>query len=582
MEEALKRDDEFVEARLRLATAYKLTGQNDLALEELIKTAATKGAPSEVQFTLGEGYWQAGKYNEAEQAMKAYLASSPRSRSMQDAANHILQSVQFAKSQLNNPADINTEALPSPINQFPLQYFPVLTADNNTILYTRRRGNSPADDEDLVISTWDGQEWSEPVSLSDSINSQYNEGTSTVSADGRTIIFTACQGRRTYGSCDLYISYKTGSDWSRPRNLGGTINSRYWESQPSLSADGRTLYFVSDRPGGRGSTDIYVSYKNGEGNWTDPVNLGPTINTAGDEVSPFIHANGKSLYFASNGLVGMGGQDIFLSELEAGKWSTPKNLGYPINTFGDQVSLYVSADGNQGYYSVEEMTNGRLATSVLHSLNLPPYARVTAPTTYVKGKVLNAKTKEPLFAEVNLYNLATDSLVGSVKSDKIIGTYLVVLPAGSEYGLYVKQPGYLYKSLSFTVDSSRNTPTEIDILLDPIEKGASTELSNVFFDTDKYELKPASKTELQQVVTLLQENPTITIEVSGHTDNVGAKEYNQELSENRAKSVKAFLERQGINPSRIKAVGYGMAKPRASNETEKGRKINRRIEILII
>ena len=581
MQDALNRDDKFVEARIRLANVYKVLGQHGQAIQQFEKASQLQGAPSELQFTLGESYWQIGEYGKAETAITTYLNAQARSKPMQEAANHILKSVAFAKEAMADPSTINPEPLADPLNKFPLQYFPVITADGSAIIYTRREGVSPADDEDIMVSYRENGSWQAPVSLSDSINSKYNEGTCTISADGRTIIFTSCQGRRSYGSCDLFVSYKTGDSWSKPRNLGANINSRYWESQASLSADGRTLYFVSDRPGGVGKTDIYVAYRDNEGNWQEAQNIGREINTRGDEVSPFIHANGVSLYFSSNGHVGMGGYDLFLIEKNGQSWKEPKNLGYPINTHEDQVSLYVNAEGDKAYYSIEQMQEGRLISSVLNAFEIPQQARVSAATIFVKGKVIDAVTGKPIGAEVSLFTLNSDSLLSKVRADAISGQYLMVLPKGNRYGLYAEEQGYLYKSLSFSLDSTEQASQVIDIALSPIKKGAATQLSNVFFDTDKYELRSESKTELLQVARMLKENPKVTIEISGHTDNIGNADYNKVLSKNRAQAVKTYLKLQGIEAQRMQAVGYGASRPVSENSTEIGRQNNRRIEIEI-
>ena len=275
--------------------------------------------------------------------------------------------------------------------------------------------------------------WSTPESISENINSKFNEGTCAISANGRTIIFTSCSGRKSMGSCDLYISYKLGEDWTDPENMGTNINSRNWESQPSLSSDGNILYFVSDRGGGFGKRDIWKSHWI-DGKWTKAENLGSTINTAEEEVSPFIHVNNQTLYFSSKGFTGMGGYDIFSSEIKQHKWSVPKNLGYPINTADDQVSLFITADGNKGYYSYEQK-GPNTYKSLLYDFEVPEAIRVKNKSNYIAGRVLNLDTKEPLSAQVELFDINADSLRSTVTSDSLTGDYLQVLTDGSEYAL---------------------------------------------------------------------------------------------------------------------------------------------------
>ena len=383
------------------------------------------------------------------------------------------------------------------------------------------------------------------------------------------------------GSCDLYISYKLGDEWTDPENMGTNINSRNWESQPSLSADGRMLYFVSDRTGGYGKRDIWKSHWV-DGKWTKSVNLGATINTADEEVSPFIHVNGQTLYFSSKGFLGMGGFDIFYSEWQGGKWTAPKNLGYPINTADDQVSLFITADGKKGYYSYEQK-GANSYKSLLYDFQVPEAIRIKSKSNYIAGKVLNIETKRPLQAKVELYDINADSLKSTVTSDSLTGDYLQILTDGSEYALYVSQTGYIFESLRFDYQESQDRePILIDIFLKPIRSGSTSTMNNIFFDVDEYKIKQKSSTELNKTVLFLQTNPSIRIEIAGHTDNSGSDSHNQQLSLNRAKAVYEFLINQEINPKRLGYKGYGSTVPVAPNDSEENRQLNRRIEFKIL
>ena len=385
------------------------------------------------------------------------------------------------------------------------------------------------------------------------------------------------------GSCDLFVSYKTGDAWSQPENLGSAINSGAWESQPTLSADGRTLYFVSNRHDGRGGYDIWVSYLDQENQWTKAVNLGSAINTPDDEVSPFIHVNGRTLFFSSKGYKGFGGFDIYYSERSPEGWTEPENLGYPINTHDDQVSLFVTTDGKKAFYSLDEKRTGRIVGSKIFTFNVPDEITLITESNLVVGKVFDAKTKDYLEADVELIDLTTDSLVAKVKSDPISGDYMMVINQGRKYALYVDKQGYLFKSLSFDyAQEAENNTATIDIPLQPIETGSITRLNNIFFAFDKYALEEESKTELTKVIRFLQTNPSVKIEIGGHTDDRGTANYNQELSLKRAESVYNYLVQNEIEANRLSYKGYGQEKPVADNETEEGQAQNRRIEFKIV
>jgi OmpA-OmpF porin, OOP family len=362
------------------------------------------------------------------------------------------------------------------------------------------------------------------------------------------------------------------------------VNSAEWESQPSLSADGRTLYFVSDRRGGQGRRDIWVSSLNESGQWTRAKNVGKPVNTPYDEISPFIHVNNRVLYFASNGQVGFGGYDIFFSERDsASAWLGPKNIGSPINNHEDQFSLFITADGKKGYYSHEEAKEGGYSASQIYEIEIPEENRIRYASNYVKGIVRDKQTREPLDASIELINLESNQTESLVSSDSISGAYLIVLTQGAEYALYVNRPGYLFQSLNFNYSSVKNfEPIVLDIELQKATEGTTAILQNIFFEVDQYDLQPKSVTELEKIQRFLGENPGVRVEISGHTDNSGTAAHNATLSQKRAQSVYDYLVSHGVEASRLFAKGYGADHPIADNSTEEGRQKNRRIEFKLI
>ena len=487
-----------------------------------------------------------------------------------------IEGCKFALAGINKPLIINPLELPKTVNKFDSQYFPVLTADRETMIFT---GNQNLE-ENLYQVTFKDSAWTEPVSISDKINTKENEGTATISADGRTLVFTSCGGKKSVGSCDLYISYKQGDLWTSPQNLGININSPEWDSQPSLSADGRTLYFVSDRKGSLGQRDIWVSKLDSTNIWGKATNLGTPVNTPEDDLSPFIHANGKTLFFASEGHVGMGGLDLYFTENQNDRWKEPENLGYPLNTFEDQIALFITADGKKAYYSLEKSQDDKYRRAKIVAIDFPESLQAKfKPTSFLKGTVYDAQTKQKLQADIELIALKNNEILGKISSDTQAGTYTTVLTGGGKYGVFVSKKGYFFKSLNFDFTDKIGSDKTLDISLEPIKKEAKEILNNIFFDTGKWDLKPESTVELDKLVTLLKANPTLPIEISGHTDDVGKDNDNLILSQKRAKSVLDYLVQKGVNSLKIKSEGYGKNRPFVVNNSDENRRLNRRIEV---
>lgn len=588
LNQALDKDKEFVEAYYRMGIVYMTVKDFPQAIKYLEKGLSLTSDVRKQKvfwFDLGESYFMSGEYEKAESVLTSYVKTELSNRQKADRAKQLLNNIQFARENRDKAAAYKQHVLSDTVNNFVMQYFPVLTADQQELIFTRRISGGQNDDEDLVVSRKDKSgRWTTPQSISKNINTDLNEGTCAISADGRKLIFTSCVGRDGYGSCDLYESRKIGNEWTPPLNLGINVNSAEWESQPSLSADGRTLYFVSDRRGGIGRRDIWKSVLNDRGEWTRAKNVGRPVNTVYDEISPFIHANNRILYFASNGQTGYGGYDIFFSERDtASSWSAPKNIGAPINNYEDQFSLFITADGKKGYYSHEETKAAGYTTSKIYEIEIPEADRIQFKSNYVKGIVRDRKTNLPLSAKIELINIVTNEVESLVASDSVTGEYLIVLTQGSEYALYVSKKDYLFKSLNFNYSEVKNLePIILDVALDRVTEGSTAILQNIFFDVDQYELKSKSITELQKLIRFLEDNPAVRVEIGGHTDNSGSPSYNQQLSEKRASAVQQYLISQGIPPKRLFAKGYGADRPIADNTSPEGRESNRRIEFKLV
>ncbi|WP_420575921.1 OmpA family protein [Ekhidna sp.] len=580
LEESVKEDPSFFEAYIRMGSFYNALGQEDSVYSKF--RSYVKIAPDPIASVLEKLAFMAfdrGEYENANQFLNQFLKRVPE-RAASFEIDLLSRSIDFAVSELASSKDsVEMKLLPEEVNRFRLQYLPSVTIDDASMFYTKR--DDVKGDEDIVVSHKKDGMWLPAQSVSSRINTPLNEGACTVSADGRTMIFTSCDGRNSLGSCDLYISKKSGDTWSYPKNLGQPVNSIYWESQPSLSADGKTLYFSSNRRGGFGGRDLWVS-ENRNGKWSEPRNLGKEINTRKDETTPFIHTNGVSLYFSGNGYPGMGGYDLYLVQKEDTTWSKPQNLGYPINTFRDEVSIVIIGEGSKAYYAKEEQKNFEILDSKIIRIELPERLK-SKRASYIIGEIRDAKTNKPLRADVQVVNLSNDQSIYESESDSITGQYYMVLPVGLDLAGYVKKKGYLYSDFHFSTDSnSALQPDTIDIELIPVQEGETLVLKNIYFDVDSYEINNRSTSELENAFQLLKENPNIVVEIAGHTDDTGSKSYNEQLSRFRAKAVYDALISKGVNEKRLTYKGYADSQPIKPNTTEINRQSNRRIEFRVL
>ena len=498
-----------------------------------------------------------------------------------------IKQIKFIIHAMENPVDFNPVNMGENINTPFHEYLPSLTSDAQTLIFTRRfprTENTIAaspEEEDLYISQRKNNIWGKAQRMPEPVNSYGNEGSQCVSQDGRYLFFTACNRPDGFGSCDIYICEKEGDQWSAPKNLGREVNSSAWETQPSLSIDGKTLYFVSNRKGGKGGSDIWKTTLQPNGRWSTPENLGDSINTPGNEASPFIHYDNRTLFFSSDGHIGMGGADVFSAKRKNNNtWSTPKNLGYPINTKHDESCIIVEPDGKIAIIASDKF--GGYGKQDLYAFELHKAIRPTA-VTYMKGYVYDQTTQKPLASQFEIIDLETGETIASASSDRITGNFLISLPTNRNYALNVSSDKYLfYSDYIELINSSEKEPFLKDIPLKPIKVGESVVLKNVFFDVNKYNLKEESKIELDKLISLLIRNTTLKIEIGGHTDNTGDEKSNQILSENRAKSVYHYLIDRSIPASQLTFKGYGQANPINPNDTEQGRANNRRTEFKII
>lgn len=583
---AIDKDPNFFEAYLKLGGIHKLFGEKEKARNAFKKAAEIKPdykPMAGAYYVLADYSFTEGQYEDSKKYYQMVLNVKPEDRALMEQSNRGKNNCDFAIEAKKHPLDFKPIRMKSPINNFFVQAYPILTADQQTMIYYVIRNSERAAKGDIMISKKENGVWSIPISISDKINTPMDEGAPSMSADGRSLVYAACNTPDAVGGCDIYVSYKEGDAWSEPLNMGREINSTSWDSEPSLSADGRTLYFSSERPGGQGRMDIWHSRLTPNGSWSKAQNMGPDINTKGDEVAPFIHANGNTLYYSSNNLPGMGGYDIFYTKKKGNEWSVPKNIGYPINTSDNEGTLFITVDGTKGYYYVYDKKIMQNPPSVMYEFDIPKEIQEEDKSTYSKGTVYNAMTKAKLSAKIELIDINTNQVKQQVSSDLITGEYMLVLTEGSEYALNVSKEGYLFSSSFFDYKSPSDfNPLALDIYLTPIKSGASIVLNNIFFANNSYELEDKSTTELESIVTFLTLNPSVSMELGGHTDDIGSDAANLDLSQKRAKSVYDYLINAGVTATKLKYKGYGETKPVAPNTSEGNRAKNRRIEFKVL
>lgn len=598
---AFEIDPAFMEAYLMLSQHYMDTRQNDKAIE-ILKKSHQQNPTFFVNswFLLGELLYKQGKYEEAAATMDEYLRYT-RGRVPQDMQadlDRIKQSCAFAIEAMKHPIKLNLVNVGPGINtQYP-EYFPTITGDDQMLLFTRRLPDEAApmgEQEDFFYSLWEDGKWGKSRSISTSINTILNEGAPSLSNDGEVLIFTACDlmgggdygpNREGFGSCDLFYSQKYNGSWTRAINMGGNINSANWETQPSYSADGRTLYYIRGRKGGGSgnhSGDIVMSTLNNNGEWSTPVKLPNYINTDKDEASVLIHPDGQTLYFASNGHIGMGGYDLYMCRMQPdGTWGKPVNLGYPLNTNSDENSLLVSSKGTVAFLASDRP--GGYGELDLYMFDLDESIRPVY-TTYMKGVVYDSTTKAKLEARFEMYDMETGKLIQASASNQN-GEFFQNIATNKKYLLSVEKKEYISYRTSFIFGDDgvpRDRVFNLNVPLVPLKDAVEKPfVLNVFFDVDKSELKKESFVELEKLITFLNSHPTFKIELRGHTDSDGDDAHNLKLSQDRANAVMDYLVSKGIAKERLKAKGFGETMPVVPNTSKENKAKNRRTEYVIL
>jgi outer membrane protein OmpA-like peptidoglycan-associated protein len=587
LQKALKADPEFTEALQLMAQVCYDQGKIHEAIGYFERSLQVAPGENPDGYRLLAGLtMQTGDYIRTLKHIETFLEFPPEQVRNRTEGELIRRSCHFALEALKHPVPFSPENLGDSVNSTFNEYWPSLSVDEEMLMFTvmepvrSMATETPRVQEDLYYSYRTEAGWEHRINAGPPLNSRDNEGAQTMTADGKILYFTACNRRDGKGKCDIYRTERRGERWSEPVNIGSPVNSRYSEKHPAISADGRKLYFASDRPGGYGSFDIWVSTWTGD-RWGQPVNLGDSINTAWMEQSPFIHPDQLTLYFSSNGWPGMGQGDLFMSRINpSGEWSSPRNLGYPVNTYSDDIGLSVSAGGNRAFFASDR--DSARGTD-LFTFELPEAVR-PVPVSYMKGRVYDSGSRQGVPARLQLIDIETEEVVMELGSEKGSGGFLLSLPTNREYVLNVTAEGYLFYSEHFTFPGnfSELDPYRRDIPLERIDEGSRVVLRNIFFDIDSHTLKPTSRTELNKVADYLLAHPSLEVEIGGHTDSTGSSAYNQDLSERRASAVVEYLAGRGVIPGKLKAKGYGDTKPVGDNTTEAGRAKNRRTELKIL
>jgi outer membrane protein OmpA-like peptidoglycan-associated protein/tetratricopeptide (TPR) repeat protein len=583
IEKLRKKDPGYVDAILLLSDIYHDSGVAPKEIETL-ETALQYSQNALIYYRLGKANYSVGDYEKALANFEKYLQKLGVSDARKNEINRNIMSCRFAIDAIKSPVDFNPSPLSGNINTADDEYWPSISLDGEKLVFTRRQRQPQGRvQEDFYISEIDSVDWCKASPI-DEINTSGNEGAQSLSADGRLLFFTACNRADGLGSCDIYYSVFNGIKWGLPKNAG-SINGSSWDAQPTISSDNRFLYFSSNRSGGKGKKDIWCIelleiMENGNLRWDTAQNLGAPVNTEGDEISPFVHPNNKDFYFASDHHIGMGGLDLFHSEISLGRaFTVPENLGFPINTFKDEQGLMIGFDGTTAYFASER--NGTSGLDIF-SFQLPEDLRPD-PVSYVKAKITDAETGVAIAATVDLVNFSADAIVKRVEKADENGEILLCLPLNANYAFNVSQTGYLFYSQAIHLEGLRSlqNPFFVNIQLEPVKIGAEMNLYNIYFETDSFSILPQSFPELNKLVSFIKNNPDLEIEIQGHTDNTGSEGTNLVLSGLRAQSVVDYLVSKGIQAKKLKAQGYGESVPVAPNDNDEGRKLNRRTTIKI-
>lgn len=574
LETLLKKNERNAEATLFLYQVYAEAKQYQKSIntfEKLIQIDTTIFLPYIVKYA--SQYMVLGNYNKAASIVESYKNVLPTY--LKTKAFELLSICSYAQMHPTQ-LEIKVTNAGDSINTADAEYFPSITVQDSLFLFMRRINFKR---EDFFTSTLIKNKFSKASPLSDDLNIEEKKGSMSLTQDLNTLYYAADYNEKGYGRYDIYKVTKTKKGWSEPKNVGKNINSDYWDSAPSIAPDNQALYFCSNRPGGYGGIDIYVTYKNEKGFWEEAINMGPIINTAADEQAPFIHADNKTLYFSSNGWPGFGGSDLFVIRKKIdGNWSSPINLGYPINTFDNEGSIAVAGNGFEGYIASDRAdSRGSLDIyKVILALNTRPNK-----TFYVNGFIADAVTKKPIAGELVLINTNEETNTMQIKVDSN-GNFILGLPYLDSIGIRVNSEGHEFASTILSLENINSlSSSTLNFYLAPIVKTFTKNFNNIFFEINNAKLNKKSFLELDALTTYLQSEPTALILIEGHTDNRGDSVQNKLLSLKRANTIATYLMSKGIATNRISTKGLGDTKPIDPDNTEEARTKNRRTSFTI-
>jgi len=575
----------------------------------------------DIHYKLGRALHISSRFDEAIEHYETYRKNlgPDELREKSEMLSKLIDECNVAKQLIADSVRVFIDNVSALNTEYP-EFGAVISADESLIVFTSRRPGSTGDNvdqfneyyEDVYYSTRDSAGWSKPTNIGETINTKDHDAVVGLSADGQRLFLY-------YGKTggDIMVSYKEGDVWTKPEVLAKTINSSIGnENSASYSFDNKTIYFTSDNTDkveNHGQHDIFKVTLNERGKWGRPQNIGAVVNSKYDEADVFMHPDGRTMYFSSNGHKTMGGYDIFKTELQDdGTWSAPVNMGYPINSPLDDRFFVVAGSGRRGYYStakdggkgkhdiymitflgpekqlIHSNEDNLIASQIGAVKEDPVFEEVveikTSRLTIVKGVVMDgfSDNTPPLEANVEVVDNETGEVISTLKSNSATGQFLLTLPSGRDYGIAVKKDGYLFHSENFNIpQTSEYQEIDLEIKLLKLEKNSKIVLKNVFFETASSNLDPKSYKELDLLIKIMTDYPNMKIEISGHTDNLGSRATNLTLSEKRAQSVVNYLSKD-VPIDRMVAKGYAFDVPIADNATVDGRAKNRRVEFKIL
>jgi outer membrane protein OmpA-like peptidoglycan-associated protein len=592
LNKAISAEPNFYEAHFELGVRYFKVKKYGMAKDHLeqVNSICPKYSP----YT----YYMLGKIYFDEENWKAALDNCTKFLEFEDIDdNEKYNEVKDALPQLKAYVDIFTK--PVPFDPHPVmgvctaedEYLGSLSPDNKHFYYIRKTLIKPKGQGGVTPDPYFAELFTESNVTNNSydggtvmdrpFNEKYNNGAAAITADNKHMYFVVCSNNMVE-YCDIWFSEFKNGKWGPLMSMGSTINSSVWDSQPTISYDGKTLIFSSMRPGGQGGADLWMSTKNDKGIWTAPVNLGNVINTPEHELTPFIHSDSQTLYFASKGHVGVGGYDLFYSKKDSlGNWTKPKNLGSPINTVYDENSFFVSLDGKIGYFATDRTDDKLKGPGGLDIFSFDLYKEARPEeVTFIEGTIKTEDNK-PVVGEVEIVDMVTHEIT-KVDIDSTDGKYVAIVTNKNDMLLTVKGKDIGFTSTVIEKDKTPvGEPTTVNMDTKELKVGEEYRLNDINFASNSSVLNDKTKFIIKEFSRFLESNPKIKISINGHTDNVGDDNGNLTLSADRAKAVYDYLVTLGIKPERMEHKGFGEKVPVASNNSEFGRAKNRRTEFVI-